>query len=80
MKHSLPHCDNTFQWFHVCRFAYAPYQVLKSCGIKGPTPVPFFGNYREEIKMASGWFNASLFGCLEYIDGSSKEQHLYFMH
>ena len=33
------------------RFAYAPYQLLKSCGIKGPTPVPFFGNYRERMKM-----------------------------
>ena len=29
------------------RFVYAPYQVLKRCGIKGPTPVPFFGNYRQ---------------------------------
>lgn len=36
-----------------CRFAYAPYQVLKSCGIKGPTPVPFFGNTREMAKMVS---------------------------
>ena len=33
------------------RFVYAPYQVLKSCSIKGPTPVPFFGNYREKAKM-----------------------------
>ena len=37
------HCMN--------RFTYAPYQVLKRCGIKGPTPMPFFGNYREEVKM-----------------------------
>ena len=34
-----------------CRFSYAPYQLLKSYGIKGPTPIPFFGNYREEAKM-----------------------------
>ena len=33
------------------RFAYAPYQVWKRFGIKGPSPVPFFGNYRELAKM-----------------------------
>ena len=40
-------------WCLIFRFAYAPYQVLKRCGIKGPTPVPFFGNYREETRMVS---------------------------
>ena len=34
---------------------YVPYQVLKRCGIKGPTPVPFFGNYREEAKMVRSY-------------------------
>lgn len=37
--------------YHVCRFYYAPYQLFKSYGIKGPAPIPFFGNYREEAKM-----------------------------
>ena len=35
----------------VYRFFYAPYQILRRCGIKGPTPVPFFGNYRQISKM-----------------------------
>ena len=50
-----------------CRFFYAPYQVLKRCGIKGPTPVPFFGNYREIYKMVImysrpriSWINYSI--------------------
>ena len=33
------------------RFLYAPYQLLKKCGIKGPTPTPFFGHYKERVKM-----------------------------
>ena len=33
------------------RFAYAPYQFLKRFGIKGPTPTPFLGNYKDRIKM-----------------------------
>ena len=28
-------------------WAYAPFQVLKHHGIKGPQPLPFFGNYKE---------------------------------
>lgn len=30
---------------------YAPYQVLKKCGIKGPEPSAFFGNYKLQKKM-----------------------------
>ena len=41
--------DAALQLFN--RFAYAPFQVLKNCGIKGPTPVPFFGNYKDKVKM-----------------------------
>ena len=51
---SVSHCmwqDINMCSILCCRFAYAPYQVLKNCGIKGPKPVPFFGNYREETKM-----------------------------
>jgi hypothetical protein len=33
------------------RYFYAPYLVWKRYGIKGPTPMPFFGNYRQESKM-----------------------------
>ena len=36
---------------YVFRFAYAPYQFLKSFGIKGPKPTPFLGNYKDRIKM-----------------------------
>ena len=32
-------------YIHACRFCFAPYQVLKKCGIKGPMPVPIIGNY-----------------------------------
>ncbi len=38
-------------FFSLSRYFYAPYQIWKKYGIKGPTPVPFFGNYREESKM-----------------------------
>lgn len=34
-----------------CSYVYAPYQVLKKCGIKGPEPSAFFGNYRLQKKM-----------------------------
>ena len=33
------------------RFLYTPYQLLKKYGIKGPTPTPFFGHYKERVKM-----------------------------
>ena len=33
-----------------CRYCYAPYQVLKRCGIKGPTPLPLIGNYTAVFK------------------------------
>ena len=35
------------------RFAYAPYKVLRRCGISGPTPVPIYGNYKERVKKVS---------------------------
>ena len=34
-------------------YAYAPFQVLKRYGIKGPQPVPFYGNYKEAEKVVS---------------------------
>jgi hypothetical protein len=43
--------------YRACRFWYSPYQVLKSYGIKGPAPIPFFGNYREEAKMVRSCTN-----------------------
>ena len=36
-----------------CSYVYAPYQVLTKCGIKGPEPSAFFGNYRLQKKMVS---------------------------
>ena len=33
------------------RICYAPYQVLKRCGIKGPTPLPVIGNYLLMAKL-----------------------------
>jgi len=32
-------------------YAYAPFQVLKRCGIKGPQPKPFYGSYKEIRKL-----------------------------
>ena len=32
-------------------YAYAPFQVLKRHGIKGPQPVPIYGNYKEINKV-----------------------------
>ena len=47
--------DAALQLFN--RFAYAPFQVLKNYGIKGPTPVPFFGDYKDKVKMVMrGWY------------------------
>ena len=31
--------------YNSCRFCFAPYQVLKKCGIKSPMPIPIVGNY-----------------------------------
>ena len=33
-----------------CRYCYAPYQVLKRYGIKGPTPLPLIGHYAAVSK------------------------------
>ena len=41
---------NQYRLLH-CSYVYAPYQVLKKCGIKGPEPSAFFGNYRLQKKM-----------------------------
>ncbi len=35
------------------RYIYAPYQILKWSGIKGPTPIPFFGNYFQIQKQVN---------------------------
>lgn len=48
------------------RFIYAPYQVLKRYGIKGPTPVPFFGNYREVAKMVNLFSPCFYVACLTH--------------
>ena len=36
-----------------CRFWYAPFQVLKRAGIKGPTPTMFYGNIKEMFDKVS---------------------------
>ena len=41
---------NQYRLLH-CSYVYAPYQVFKKCGIKGPEPSAFFGNYRLQKKM-----------------------------
>ena len=33
--------------YHSSRFCIAPWKVLEQYGIKGPRPVPIFGNYLQ---------------------------------
>jgi len=42
-------------------YAYAPFQVLKRYGIKGPQPVPFYGNYKEAEKVGILKFYENLY-------------------
>lgn len=53
---------------------YAPYRLLKSCGIKGPTPTPFFGNYREMIKMV--WYSAYPLACTRHMLAHSIDDYM----
>ena len=38
-------CYKYLSIVNLCRCCFAPYQVLKKCGIKGPMPIPIVGNY-----------------------------------
>jgi hypothetical protein len=42
---------------HCNRLCYAPYQLFKKCGIQGPPPAVFVGNYNEiKKKVHAGLF------------------------
>ena len=49
-----PSLDLSFSFLplpYLPSYAYAPFQVLKRHGIKGPQPLPIFGNYKEIHKV-----------------------------
>ena len=49
------------------RYIYAPYQILKWSGIKGPTPIPFFGNYfqiQKQVNHYNIYFSGQLAGII----------------
>ena len=62
-----------------CSYVYAPYQVLKKCGIKGPEPSAFFGNYRLQKKMV-GSCDAEVYIALHVGKTAAMYICMFFSH